>query len=930
MALNGEGMTLDVHDCTTVGKGYTAVTAQNGIQISFGAGGTVTNCKISDMGYSPATFVASGLLTFEAAPVNASGLNGANEITNVQAPVSWYDTNGTMDGIGVSGGADFGPIFIYNSTTSLASPPANAYRFVPASPMDVSTEEGTRRLGTRSTYTVSVTNSCLTGTDIAGSVGIFAYTEGGPLSVTATNIVVHDWDYGFYNFGEGSTLTANFNSINSNATAGYENTTTPGQDATLNWWGAADGPSGDGSGSGDAIVGGNISVTPFLQSGTNTAAGCGFTPATHSITSTAGLNGTIAPLGVTTVYEGSDQTYLITADDCHQIADVLVDGVSVGAVASYTFTNVVVSHTIDASFAILTYSIAAASGPGGTIAPVGSVTLPAISEEFDGVSLPSGWANYTWTPGGTTTVAGGTLTVDGDRANPEPYAASPETSLEFVATFASEAFQHAGWGGGNHLPSGEVFNASPWAIFSTGGSGTALQARVWNGGPFLDFTIPGSWLGAPHRYRIDWNSSTVEFFIDGISVHSLSESIPGPMRPAFSDFSFTGTGLAVDWVRVNPYPVDCGADLEFAITPNACYEVDDVLVDGVSVGAVNSYTFTDVDANHTIEATFSQGTSTITATADAGGTITPSGPVEATCGSDTTFTITPDSCHLIADVLVDGVSVGAVTSYTFTDVDANHTIHASFTAISYTITTSAGAGGSITPSGAVPVECGTDGVFTITPDSCYAVVDVLVDGVSVGAVTGYTFPSVTANHTISATFAFQTYDLVVNVIGSGTVTVLPDQATYACGASVQLTPVPGLGYVFFQWDNDATGSDDPLTIVMDDDKVITAIFVDVATAAAERVLGPSIPLGIYPNPSPIGNTNIVFRAPSEGHLDISVFDVTGHMVRRLTSGSVPSGIGTIVWNGRDESDLSVAAGTYFVRMTGQSGAIMTKRVVLIR
>jgi hypothetical protein len=117
---------------------------------------------------------------------------------------------------------------------------------------------------------------------------------------------------------------------------------------------------------------------------------------------------------------------------------------------------------------------------------------------------------------------------------------------------------------------------------------------------------------------------------------------------------------------------------------------------------------------------------------------------------------------------------------------------------------------------------------------------------------------------------------------------------------------------------------------MDDDKVITAIFVDVATAAAERVLGPSIPLGIYPNPSPIGNTNIVFRAPSEGHLDISVFDVTGHMVRRLTSGSVPSGIGTIVWNGRDESDLSVAAGTYFVRMTGQSGAIMTKRVVLIR
>ena len=43
-----------------------------------------------------------------------------------------------------------------------------------------------------------------------------------------------------------------------------------------------------------------------------------------------------------------------------------------------------------------------------------------------------------------------------------------------------------------------------------------------------------------------------------------------------------------------------------------------------------------------------------------------------------TFTITPASCYQIADVLVDGVSVGAVASYTFNDVAANHTIAASF------------------------------------------------------------------------------------------------------------------------------------------------------------------------------------------------------------------------------------------------------------
>ena len=66
-------------------------------------------------------------------------------------------------------------------------------------------------------------------------------------------------------------------------------------------------------------------------------------------------------------------------------------------------------------------------------------------------------------------------------------------------------------------------------------------------------------------------------------------------------------------------------------------------------------------------------------------------------------------------MLVDGVSVGAVASYTFTDVAANHTIAASFAQTTYTITASAGAGGSINPSGAVTVNCGADQTFTITP-----------------------------------------------------------------------------------------------------------------------------------------------------------------------------------------------------------------------
>jgi hypothetical protein len=60
----------------------------------------------------------------------------------------------------------------------------------------------------------------------------------------------------------------------------------------------------------------------------------------------------------------------------------------------------------------------------------------------------------------------------------------------------------------------------------------------------------------------------------------------------------------------------------------------------------------------------------------------------------------------------------------------------------------------------VAVQHGSDQTFAITPKSGFHVQDVLVDGSSVGAVTTYTFTSVTADHTISATFAI---DIVPNI-----------------------------------------------------------------------------------------------------------------------------------------------------------------------
>ena len=70
----------------------------------------------------------------------------------------------------------------------------------------------------------------------------------------------------------------------------------------------------------------------------------------------------------------------------------------------------------------------------------------------------------------------------------------------------------------------------------------------------------------------------------------------------------------------------------------------------------------------------------------------------------------------------------------------------------YTIEATAGAGGSISPSGSVSVREGRDQTFTITPDKGYAVSTVKIDGKSIGAVKSYTFENVSRTHTIEVIF----------------------------------------------------------------------------------------------------------------------------------------------------------------------------------
>jgi hypothetical protein len=126
--------------------------------------------------------------------------------------------------------------------------------------------------------------------------------------------------------------------------------------------------------------------------------------------------------------------------------------------------------------------------------------------------------------------------------------------------------------------------------------------------------------------------------------------------------------------------VSVGASQTFTITPATDFSISDVLVDGLSVGAAATFTFSDIDANYTIEAQFGAN-KIISARSGPNGAISPSGDIVVTEGADQLFTITPDPGYLISDVIVDEVSVGAVRSFTFPNVTSAHTIETSFSEV---------------------------------------------------------------------------------------------------------------------------------------------------------------------------------------------------------------------------------------------------------
>jgi len=444
-------------------------------------------------------------------------------------------------------------------------------------------------------------------------------------------------------------------------------------------------------------------------------------------TNITGTNRVSASFGYKDALGGSHSMNLADVADCAPIGNTLNQGTVLG------YNPDDLAYLMDPSTAGVNKSTADFTWSNDTVtsfrvnlASTGSCYNAPCTYRWDCTN------NGSWDTTGTTTTASCTYTEGGSETvllqveDSKGFISNKEKSVtsKGIATITASA-----GAGGSISPSGTV---------------TVMGGQTYTITPNTNYVVgnvlvDGSSVGAVTSYS---------FSIGTSGTHTISAAFyPTITSSAGPNGSISPSGTVT---------VTTGTNQSYTITPLPGYHVAGVLVDGSSVGAVTSYTFTGVTVPHTISASFAVNsgytiTASVTVTvAGTNGTISPSGSVSVPSGTNKTFTMTPATGFKVGKVLVDGAYVGAPYTYTFSSVSANHTISVLYYPV---ITSSAGTGGRISPLGQLKITPGTNKTYTITPNTGYHIANVVVDGSSVGAVSSYTFTNVTAPHTISATFA---------------------------------------------------------------------------------------------------------------------------------------------------------------------------------
>lgn len=449
--------------------------------------------------------------------------------------------------------------------------------------------------------------------------------------------------------------------------------------------------------------------------------------------SVEGEGGTITPSGETKVTEGETVEFKITPDKTHKVADVLVNGESVGAVTSYTLKDVKENATVVAKFAPAAYT---EENRFNFPTEVNGTAITAEAEHFalknvgTGEAWPLQVSAADWASNGYFVNAmnsGDQITLHYHAEKPGKYKATVQ------------------------FRSGDTNNGLTW---SEADNKIAAQTEVMK-------------IGAGDQAKAT-HTQDIEFVVNEAGDGTLVFTAPEKNAPQLDKFDIT---LAEEKapVVVNKDALKAAIDAakealkeEGKYTEESVKALKDAVAEAEKVAADENATQESVDAATKAVEEATKGLAEKPAVPEADKTALKAVLADAAqklAGADA---YTEESVKALKDAVDLAQNV-------FDNSDASQTeVDAAVTAVrdaigklqekppvqkEFTITAVAHGGGTIDPSGAVKVEEGKDQVFTIQPYEGFEVKEVFVNGESVGAVTEYKFEAVRADASIEVFFA---------------------------------------------------------------------------------------------------------------------------------------------------------------------------------
>ncbi len=645
--------------------------------------------------------------------------------------------------------------------------------------------------------------------------------------------------------------------------------------------------------------------------GLTSAVSNSFTLNTYTITATAGPNGTITPSGAIAVNSGASQAFAIAANSGFHIANVLVDGGSIGPVPSHTFTNVTSNHTISASFVPDTVVITVQTSPAGR------------SVRVDGVLLTAPQV-FNWISGSSHTIETDSVQTVGNTrylyqswsdAGARSHSVSPSTNTTYTAAFGTQHFLTMTAGTG-----GIVSPASDW---KDAGAVVPISATPNTGYSFTGWTGTGSgsFTGPTNPTSVTMNGPITQSGSFGANTISVTVTTVPAGRQIIVDGLPMTSPQVFNWTATQSHTISVDSVQAGAAGVRYLYS-------SWSDAGARTHTITPL-TDSTVTASFATQYF-LTMTAGTGGTAAPASDWKNP-GDIVNISATASTGYTFANWTGSGTgSFSGTTNPVNVTMNGPITETASFTPnpISVTITTNP-VGRSIIVDDTVYTSPRTFNwlaaqTHTISLDSIQAGAPgtryLYTSWSDAGARTHAITPLVSG--TITASMTTQ-YFLTMVANAGGTVT--PASNWFNAGSTPLITGIPNSGFIFSSWSGIGTGSytgtTNPQTITVNGPVTQTANFVQ-----------PTVNVTIQTNPpgrtfrvdgsSLITNTFTFSHSPGTTHTVAtdSLQDQTGASRFIWTSWSDGGARShTLVYPGKDTTFIVNFTRQFFLTMNAAAG-----------